>query len=203
MDFFKHLEEMQQDALEGDWDAFEDRWYEVCVDLCGEEAAQRIADIDLEPYTDEVAEALKEAHRLALENDATAIYFEYDPDNDWQGTFFICPDYAALDDGDDDWACDAVEEREGPSLPVFAKLWPEDASESDETLGRTLYLIARTAGAYALATDQLPGGDNIAITIAFHDQDPILRVRDREEVAVDTDGTSEIDPELIEGQIEE
>ncbi|MBJ7968333.1 hypothetical protein JDS84_33600, partial [Bacillus cereus] len=77
---------------------------------------------------------------IANQNSAEAIYFEYDMDNDWNSTFFICDEYTKLSEEDDDWASDWISEVEGPDLKEFAQIYNENRFDNNEkALGTTLY----------------------------------------------------------------
>ena len=116
---------------------------------------------------------------MAQKQKAPAIYFEYDLDNNWDSTFFICKEYSALEDNDDDWASNWNEDLQGPRLKEFANIYEIDGFDINETaVGSTIYLIARTVISYAKAYQVLSDESSLAVCIAFHDQDPIIRIKE-------------------------
>jgi hypothetical protein len=72
-----------------------------------------------------------------------------------------------------DWACYFDDEVvEGPNLAAFAYLYAQH-------LGRMLkaYLVARTVAVFDKVYQRHKTND-LAICVAFHDQDPIIRIHD-------------------------
>lgn len=114
---------------------------------------------------------------IADQNSAAALYFEYDMDNDWQSSFFICNDYTMLSEEDDDWASDWISSVKGPDLKEFAKIYAENGFDyNEEAIGITLYLIIKTVILFGKVAESIE--INIPICIGFHDQDPIMRIRE-------------------------
>jgi hypothetical protein len=112
---------------------------------------------------------------MMLKESTKSIYFEYDLDNDWSSCYFLCDDYNELEEQDDDWASDWSQNVEGPILTDFAEIFSENGFDgSEKAMGITLYLIARTVVVFAKACEKVEC--IIPICIAFHDQDPIMRV---------------------------
>ena len=66
--------------------------------------AERIKAIYLGAYEESIRLALYEAIQIATSEEAKAIYFEYDLDNEWDSQFYICEEYFSLEEEDDDWA---------------------------------------------------------------------------------------------------
>jgi hypothetical protein len=106
---------------------------------------------------------------------AKAIYFEYDLDNDWQGCFFICQNYNLQSSGDDEWACDWVDELEGDDLETFGNLYVPGFDSTEKAKGVNLYLIVRTVSAFGRCCE-IHQNNNFAVCIAFHDHDPVMRI---------------------------
>lgn len=176
---FDHLDEMRAFADRGDWDGLETRFAQLATDLAGAKPVRRIAGVDLSTYQQQLAEGLHKAVRQTEAREVPAVYFEYDLDNGWSGTFFLCETYNALSEGDDDWACDFSEHIAGPDLPVFSELYKE-AGGFDRTplqVATTTLLVARTVAAFGRASADVTA-EAVNICIAFHDQDPILRIRE-------------------------
>ncbi len=160
----------------------ESEFQTVCRLFAGDTVTDRLQELDITDFEADLRKGSVEALARARNAGAHAIYFEYDMDNGWSSNYFICKDYHPLKDhehyGNDDWACEWVDEFNGPECPSFGDAY-SDFGYSDEPakMGPTLLLIARTTAAFARATSEIDTGD-IALTIAFHDQDPIMRVRE-------------------------
>jgi len=174
LDIFQYLEEMQEDVFSLSVSQIESKYYDVCRTLASSEDAEHIKLIPLDLYKESMRIGLKEALEIAESEEAKAIYFEYDLDNEWDSQFYVCDDYIPLEEEDDDWASDWTDEVEGPSLGELADIYGENGFDSDKkAVGITLYLIARTVCSFISACGGLQS--NIPICIGFHDQEPIMR----------------------------
>ncbi|MDO3410577.1 hypothetical protein QWJ34_12465 [Saccharibacillus sp. CPCC 101409] len=171
MDIFSELDNMQELLFESDLEDIEDRYFHWCCEKAGQDQAEQIRDTDLTRYEGELQAALKKAVSAANKKPAKAIYFEYDMDNLWDGTFFICQEYNPLAEEDDEWACDWLEDLSGPDLKEFAEIYKEARFDSPTAV----YLIARTAAAFTRQC-RIVNFDKPSC-IAFHDQDPIMRTK--------------------------
>ncbi|MED0981642.1 hypothetical protein P4T48_19530 [Bacillus paramycoides] len=174
MDIFQYLEEMQEDIFSLQVSEIESKYYEICSMLASSEDAERIKSIHLDSYKKSIRISLKEALEMAASEEAKAIYFEYDLDDEWDSHFYVCEDYFPLDEEDDDWACEWTYDIEGPKSVELAGFYAENGFDTNEkAIGMTLYLIARTVCSFINACSGLQS--NIPICIGFHDQDPIIR----------------------------
>lgn len=179
MDIFEHLDELQVDLREKNLEEIEEKYFNICSELAGTERANSIKRVDLNEYVNELKTGLEQSLKIAQEQTARAIYFEYDLDNNWDSSFFICDEYSPLEDEDDDWASDWNENLEGSSLEEFADIYQLDGFDSNEAaIGSIIYLVARTVISYAKAYQILSDESSIAVCIAFHDQDPIIRIKE-------------------------
>ena len=179
MDIFQHIAQMKTHVARRDWNGLERAYRQVCVELAGEGQASKIASLDFLSYQDDLNRAFTEAIRQAQDLNAKAVYFEYDLDNDWQANFFLCGEYNQEDLGDDDWACDWLAVVKAPAFPNASAIYSENDFDGTATArGSTLYLIARTVASLGRCFDGYPSGD-LAVCVAFHDQDPIMRLQER------------------------
>ncbi|ANC78552.1 hypothetical protein ABE65_017800 [Fictibacillus phosphorivorans] len=179
MDIFEHLEELQVDLKEKIMEEIEEKYFNICSELAGKERAKTIKQVDLNEYVNELKTGLKQSLKIAQEQTARAIYFEYDIDNNWDSAFFICEEYSKLEDEDDDWASDWTEDFEGPSLEQFSNIYELDGFDgNDAAIGSTMYLVTRTVIAFVRAYKSLSNESSMALCIAFHDQDPIIRIKE-------------------------
>jgi hypothetical protein len=103
-----------------------------------------------------------------------AVYFEYDMDDAWKGSFFICRSYQAKEVGDNDWATDWKELIPGPSMPGFAAAFTSFNSTTAD-VGKTVLLAARTLACVWEATDPWP--PDTVLCAGFHDQSSLTRLR--------------------------
>jgi len=180
------LEEMRSYIASGDWDGLEKSARKRAEKLAGKDAAAAIAKVDLSQYTEQLGELMKDVFESAEEQEAAAVYFEYDMDNSWSGTFFVCQDYAPEEEEDDDWAADYDEEVEGPELGELAELYESGFDTNDTERGVNGYLIARTIAAFGRAVHEMPDSE-FAVCIGFHDQDRVTRIREAEGRMLDSD----------------
>ncbi|ENB9403775.1 TPA: hypothetical protein ACGW5B_001813 [Bacillus paranthracis] len=174
MDMFQYLEEMQEDIFLLSVERIELKYFEICSMLASAEYAERIKAIDLESYKEGIRGGLDAAVEMTTDEEAKAIYFEYDLDNEWNSQFYICEEYAALEEEDDDWASEWIYDVEGPKCIELADVYAENGFDTNEkAMGITLYLIARTVCSFISACSVVQS--SIPICIGFHDQDPIIR----------------------------
>ncbi|MBG9580495.1 hypothetical protein ABE42_15115, partial [Bacillus thuringiensis] len=90
MDIFQYLEEMQEDVFSLAVEQIEAKYYDICCMLASTEYAERIKVIDVESYKVSIRVGLDAAVEMATNEEAKAIYFEYDLDNEWTSQFYIC-----------------------------------------------------------------------------------------------------------------
>ncbi|MDY7080497.1 MAG: hypothetical protein SXV54_26760 [Chloroflexota bacterium] len=179
-DIYGYLEEMPRWIRRKDWTGLESRFQELANELAGVTQANRIAKIVFSQYQKSLSENLRRAIKRASDRGAKALYFEYDLDNDWQSTFFICDKYAPESEGNDDWACEWVEDLAGPKFPALGEVYLENGFDRTEAAkGCTLYLIARTVAAFGRCLDEHLAPATLAVCVAFHDQDPNFRLQER------------------------
>ncbi|HFK1510421.1 hypothetical protein [Bacillus paranthracis] len=175
MDMFQYLEEMQEDILSLSVKQIEGKYYDICCMLASTECAERIKVIDLESYKESIREGLDAAVEMATNEEAKAIYFEYDLDNEWDSQFYICEEYVPLEEEDDDWASEWTKDVKGPKSIELAYVYAENGFDINEkVIGINLYLIARTVCSFMSACSEVQR--NIPICIGFHDQEPIMRI---------------------------
>lgn len=179
MNIFDYLDELQVDLKERNLEELEEKYLNRCIQLAGTERANKIRQTNLNDYKKELKMGLDQSIKIAIELDSKAVYFEYDLDHNWESAFYICEEYNPLENGDDDWACNWTEDIEGPSLEQFGEIYELDGFDrSNIAIGTTIYLIARTVISYIRALNELPNQISIPICIAFHDQDPIIRINE-------------------------
>ena len=177
MDIHDYIEQMSPYLDAKDWGGLESRYEEVARSLAGVEEASEISEVDLSEYEESLCRGLSLALARARELSAEAVYFEYDLDNNWAGTFFICRGYNAKEAGDESRAWKWVGEVEGKGLPAFGSLYAAEFDATKRARGTNAYLIARTVAAFGRCAEKVEGG-GVAVCIGFHDQYPIMRVSD-------------------------
>lgn len=174
MDIFQYLEEMQEDVFSLAVEQIEAKYYDICCMLASTECAERIKVIDLESYKESIRVGLEATVERATNEEAKAIYFEYDLDNEWDSQFYICEEYFPMEEEDDDWASEWTYNIEGPGSVELADMYTENGFDtSEKAVGITLYLIAKTLCSFISVRSEVQS--NIPICIGFHDQDPIMR----------------------------
>ena len=75
----------------------------------------------------------------------------------------------------DEWACDWLDEVKGSDLISFGDLYIPGFDEPEIARGANIYLIARTVAAFGRCAEKY-NDEKFAICLAFHDQDPIMRL---------------------------
>jgi len=178
------LERMELDVRAGRWNRVEAQGRDACVRLTGAAAAKEIEVVSLSRYEGQLRSGLKRAVTRAAKLGALAVYFEYDLDNGWDGNFFLCREYvpqAGVEEADqgEDWASDWIEHVAGPAQPKLAAIYAGQGgfAETPEQVGRTAFLVARTVATFGKATEGLET-QGIAVCLAFHDAEPIFRIRE-------------------------
>lgn len=180
---FNQLSEMKHYIKDNAWDELEKTYFHLCKELSGEDIALHIHNLSIEAYEKQLEFYSKKALELGDKHKAKAIYYEYNLDNDWNSYFFICPSYNSEEEEDEDWACDFIiddcevdELSWTPTLDfgdIYATL--SGFGRNDEESAIILLLVARTVSCFGRVIQRL-STYNINVCIAFHDQDPIIRV---------------------------
>jgi len=177
LNVFEELQEMQSWLDAGDWFALCGHYHDLCSGH-DPHAAALIRAANLTGYSNRVEAAFKTAVESAKGTASNAIYFEYNLDNSWDSTLFLCPNYRGLEDEDDDWACEFTQHISAGAQQQFADIYEQTDQfcNNDQATAATLYMIARTVG----LVQQLGNGietPSIALCAGFHDQDPVHRLK--------------------------
>ena len=175
MNIYNYIEQMSSYINAKDWQGLESNFKKNAEFLAGKEHASEIAEVDLSSYQNSLCAKLSIAVEKARNSNAKAIYFEYDLDNDWQSYFFVCQNYNQQTIQNDDWACDWIDELKGNDFSLFGDLYVTGFDSTEVAKGVNLYLIARTIATFGRCCE-MHQDNNFAICIAFHDQDPIMRI---------------------------
>lgn len=173
----EQLEEMKAYIARTDWDGLENNARKRAEKLAGKEITAKIAAVDMSAYSEQLEDAMKDIFESAEEQDAAAVYFEYDMEHQWSSTFFVCPDYQPEDEEDDEWARESDEELDGPDCPELAEFFESEFDTSAREQGINGYLIARTVAAFGRCAETMPDGE-FAVCIGYHDQDQVTRIRE-------------------------
>jgi uncharacterized protein YndB with AHSA1/START domain len=185
---YDYLYELHLDLQDKSYNEIENKYHKICAKLAGAGRANKIKQMDVSHYVNELKTGLIQAISYAnTQPEAKAIYFEYDLDNHWESTFFVCNEYNPQEEEDEDWACDWEIEFKGPNFLPFSELYEMDGfDEDDAAMGSTMYLVARTVLAFARAYDELSEKSTVPVCIAFHDQDPIYRIQELRDTILTT-----------------
>jgi hypothetical protein len=175
MDIYNYIERMSDYIELKNWNGLESHFKTIAQSLAGEEIASDISEVNLSNYQKQLCADLTLAIEKARNLNAKAIYFEYDLDNDWQSHFFVCQNYNLPTEGDDEWACDWLDEFESTDSPSFGDLYIPGFDSTEIAKGASLYLIARTVAAFGRCCEKYVT-ESFAICLAFHDQDPVMRI---------------------------
>ena len=176
MNVFDELSNMQKLIFNNNWGEFEKHYHSLCESY-SPDLAKQIASGESQYLTDRIFGSYCKALKKARKNNAKAIYYEYDLDNDWKTAFFVCPEYYPINEKNDDWACHWLSDHIAPGIHDFGKIYAKLGGfcNSDENTAVTLYMIARTTSILNSIIQRKPP-QNINICIGFHDQDPIHRI---------------------------
>lgn len=175
MDTYDYIAQMSLYIEERNWAGLESNFRQIAESISEKEYAAKIAEVDLSNYQKALCAQLSLIIKKARNLDAKAVYFEYDLDNDWQSHFFVCQEYNPPAIGDDEWACDWVDELKGEDLRSFGDLYLPGFDSTESQKGANLYLIARTISTFGRCCEKFQD-NNFAICMAFHDQDPVMRI---------------------------
>lgn len=179
MDIYDYLDLLQKDIQAFPIEEIEQRYFDICTQLCGTDLVKAIQFVSLKDYQQSLQDLLTQGLTTAHSASAKAIYFEYDLDNNWNSTLFICENYSPLEEDDDEWACEWIDEINGPSLESFGKLYESHGfDDTNEAIGSTLYLVVRTVLAYMRAYHEVNASAIMNVCIGFHDQDPVMRINE-------------------------
>lgn len=159
-----------------DWSGLEAEFDRRCRELDAR-SASRIADIDLRDYEGELADGLRKAAD-SIGGSTKAVYWEFDPDNDWSSAFFLCRSYQPEAEGDDGWAADFDEQAivRGPSASALARQFASGWDKAPSATEKNLDLIARTIAAFGRACGSW--ASTVPLCAGFHDQDLVFRIRE-------------------------
>ncbi|WP_155008755.1 hypothetical protein [Priestia megaterium] len=173
---YDYLDDIQTDIFSLEIKEIEKKYFKICKQTANKEIAKKIQQINLDDYINSLKEKIQHILLHSDIQDIQAIYFEYDMDNNWEGAFFLCPEYIPLKEEDDDWASEWTEVIEGPALPEFNEIYSQyDGFEEDSEAGIVIYLIARTILAFITSMGSF--NTSLPVCIAYHDQDPIIRIK--------------------------
>jgi hypothetical protein len=178
---FAHVETMKPLIRACDWDGLEQQSELRCREHAGDTDTRRISRISLRLYQEALTGALSLAVGKAHLLGAKAIYLEFDMDYDWRSWLFICPVYPKH--WDRLLGTDYMEEIDGPEMPRFANIYGKlqfIGLARDACM--ISYLIARTFACFGRVSQQFAGAE-VALGIAFHDQDEIIRLYENTEQA--------------------
>jgi len=178
--FNELFDEMKHYIRNRDWQGLEDHYAEMATRMSGSEAQRAVLGVALSDYEESLKEVLARAFERLAAVGGTAVYFEYDIDNDWQSYCFLYDHYRPESEGDDDWAVPWKEDIEGPDLPVFTEMYQTFGGfdvRDDTQVGVTLYLIARTTACFGRALESLTV-PNVAVCLGYHDQGDLTRMRE-------------------------
>lgn len=175
MTIYAGLEEMRTLINDADWERLESEFKDRCIRL-DPSAAARVGAIEVGAYRHALRAGLA-AIEAQVTDVVRAVYWEFDPDNDWQSAFFACRSYRAEVDADDDWAADFEDSSVviGPPFPAFAREFAQGWDRDAASMARNLYLVARTIAALAAASANWAA--EVPLCAGYHDQDRVYRVR--------------------------
>ena len=171
---YDQLDELQMQLRTHPLSRIEEYYYTRCRDIAGNATANQIKAVPLDEYQKKLTEELQQSLTRIKKGEGRAVYFEYDMDDNWQGSFYLCTEYVP---NEDEWACEWEDVLEGPSLPDFGECIMTYGFDKNETsVAVTMYLIARTVCAFSDVVNSVKEAKSVPIAIGYHDQDGIFHV---------------------------
>lgn len=167
---YQGIDYIQQAICMNRLNSLQNVFYNNC-DKNNKDVADRIRAISWNYYKIEMKQQL-ESILYSNNQDIKAIYYEYDPDNNWEGTIFACHSYNDLNE-DDDWACDWTHSLQSPVIPDYTNLDIDLSLKTEQSAWILLYAILVLTMTYTDIVFQLHS--NLPFCIGFHDQSPITR----------------------------
>lgn len=176
MDIYAELDAMRSHLRERAWLSLETQYRDLSRANDGPGAAA-IEAVDLSGYQARLTDDLSRLSEAARLQPTAAVYWEFDVDNNWSSSFFLCPTYRPEADGDDDWAADFEDHDvvSGPDMTALARLYARSWNGSPAETARNLYLIARTLAAFGRAADAAWPG-RLPLCVGYHDQTIVFRL---------------------------
>lgn len=178
-----HYYEINRLSLENDWDTLEHHFYQLALRVAGSSVASQIQEVDLTAYTSAVARFFKNQLSEMSFHGIKGLFFEFDLENGWRGTLYICDRYNPSHAGNDTWAKKWFQKAAGPRLAEFARLYQELgdlAGVEDSKVTAGLYLIARTIAAVGRAFGEAPL-TRASICVGHTGQKHLSRIYERAE----------------------
>ena len=177
MNIYDSLKIFQNEILNSsNVSALKNKYHNLCYAI-DKDAALDIHNIDFSLYKKDIRNGLDLALNKMENKLYKAVYFEYDIDNNWQTSCFLCSKYNSIKDNDEDWACEFEEDFFISELPECTKIYKKYFLKSFDTL-TNLFLIIRTAIVFKEVLSNEFKNYNHQVCIAFHDQSYITRLNE-------------------------
>jgi hypothetical protein len=175
LDIVEGLEQLRVPLRSREWEALERIARDECA-AADRGISESIAEADLTAFEALLESSLRALSIRAAEEGAAAVYWEFDPDNEWNSAFFLCASYEREEAESDDWAADFDEDAVeiGPSVPEFVAVYDPAWDGSDRAEAGNLYLIARTLTAFGRAAERAWSAD-LPLCAGYHDQEVVFR----------------------------
>jgi hypothetical protein len=171
---FSQLAEMGHLLLRGAWADVEGRFRQRCFEV-DPAAANAIRNGNLSTWSDLLRGAAEETLLEAGRAEAAAVYWEFDPDNDWESAFFLCRRYTPTAGANDDWASDFSQALRGPSSASMAAIYDSTFDRSERAVAVNLYLFARTFAEFGRVVRPL-WQTGRPLCAGYHDQSAVFRL---------------------------
>lgn len=151
----------------GQWNQLEEAATAEVASWVARDRKQSMRHVVLEDFESALSESLSSAfERVRARGDVAAMYWEFDPENNWANAVDLC---ASFDNDDPDWAADSLEWIDGPELPQFAEIYKTHGwADSPEAAASTLVMVARTFAAFGRAYDRA-GRIELPFGVSIHD----------------------------------
>lgn len=178
MDIEQNLLHMQSLMTPEGWRDIEPAYLRT-LRACDATFAAEASAVRLGRYSEELGAMLAAGVCMTEDSETRALYFEFDLDNGWDGSLFLCTDYQDESAGDDSWAGEWTEYVVGPGCEALSALYTRTdgvLARSPEDVARVSYLLARTLAAFTSAVVE-SNVTTLPVCIAYHDQAGVLRVR--------------------------
>ncbi len=169
---YQGIDKIQQAIGKPELQLLRNEFYNHC-DQNNKVVADKIGSISWNSYQQEMTKQLTTVLNSKSRRSIKAVYYEYDPDNNWEGAIFACLSYNNDAYEDDDWACDWKKSIQAPNIPGYTSLGIDVSLKTEQSAWIFLYAVLVLTETYSDIVHSLRA--NLPFCIGFHDQNPITR----------------------------
>jgi hypothetical protein len=194
MDILDYFDKIDELATAKKWDELDGLLNDALEQEISATVAEQVKGLDMAGFATKAKAEMDKAITQAEHTHFEAVLYRYDPETDWQGQFFTCPNYEPFQGDEEWWAQEAAPVGEIIVPEGFSDLYNEHGPDEQPESGTYLMLAlkARVNAALGKLTDELPP-KKFAICTAYEGQEKFTRLRELKKEA-----TGEM-PEIVPG----